>query len=95
VESTGDAHGAGSVSEARRLQSVAALEVTGIESNESCVVVRTLTGRAQGVAVWLDQLGLRELLATIAGDDTILALPRSARRTERLKRELADSLGLS
>jgi transcriptional regulator of arginine metabolism len=80
--------------ETRRLQSVAALEVTGIDANEHCVIVRTLTGRAQGVAVWLDGLGLDDLLATIAGDDTILVVPRSIQRTARLKTELAGAFGL-
>ena len=79
---------------ARRLRSVAALEVTGIDSNETCVIVRTLTGRAQGVAVWVDGLGLAELLATIAGDDTILVVPRSIKKTARLKARLQSALGL-
>lgn len=80
--------------DSRKLRSVAALEVTGIESNEACVVVRTLTGRAQGVAVWLDGLGIGELLATIAGDDTILVVPRSVKRTARLKSRIAATLDL-
>lgn len=80
-------------SEARRMKSVAALEVTGIDSNEACVVVRTLVGRAQGVAVWIDELALKDALATIAGDDTILVVPRSVRRTARLRAALAEALG--
>jgi transcriptional regulator of arginine metabolism len=91
---TGAAGGAGLVAETRSMRSVAALEVTGVEANESCVVVRTLIGRAQGVAAWLDQLALPDLLATIAGDDTILAVPRSARRTRLLKKQLETTLGL-
>lgn len=79
--------------QARRLKSVAALEITGIDGNETCVVVRTLTGRAQGVAAWLDGLGIPDVLATIAGDDTILVLPRSARRVSRLRAVLAETLG--
>ena len=74
--------------EARHLASVAAAEITGLDSNESCVVVRTLTGRAQGAAVWLDGLALPDVLATLAGDDTILVLPRSARKTARLRAAL-------
>ncbi len=71
--------------EARRLASVASLEITGIDANESCVIVRTLAGRAPGAAVWLDGLALPDVLATVAGDDTILVLPRSVRRTARLR----------
>lgn len=78
--------------EARRMRSVAALEVTGVDANETCVIVRTLTGRAQGVAVWIDGLGLDELLATVAGDDTILVIPRSVKKTARLKRRVESAL---
>ena len=92
--SAGDVDAAGEGPAARRLRSVAALEVTGIDSNETCVIVRTLTGRAQGVAVWVDGLGLGELLATIAGDDTILVVPRSIKKTARLKARLQSALGL-
>jgi transcriptional regulator of arginine metabolism len=79
--------------EARRLGQAAALEVTGIEANEQCVVVRTLAGRAQGIGVWLDGLALPDALATIAGDDTILVLPRSVRHTERLRKTLVGLFG--
>jgi len=80
--------------EERRLRQVAALEVTGIDANEQVVVVRTLEGRAQGVAVTIDRLGLSDVLGTLAGDDTILVIPRSVRRTRSLERELAVRLGL-
>ena len=93
AESIDDASN-GPTAEARRLQDVAALEVTGIDGNETCVVVRTLTGRAQGVAVWLDGLAIPDVLATIAGDDTILVIPRSIRRNARLRAALSGVLGL-
>ena len=78
-----------------RLRSVAAEEVTSVDSNEVGVVVRTLTGRAQGVAVYVDGLRLGEVLGTIAGDDTILVLPRTVRKTSKLKREIAELFGVS
>lgn len=80
---------------AQQLRQVATLEVTGIDANEIGVVVFTLTGRAQGVAVWLDGLKDPDLLGTIAGDDTILVLPRSIKKTARLRANLARVLGLA
>ena len=59
------------------------------------VVVRTQVARAQGVAVYLDGLGLPELLATIAGDDTILAVPVSTKKTRALRGRLEDLFGLA
>jgi len=77
---------------ASRLQSVASVEVTAIDANEMAVVIRTLNGRAQGVAAWLDALSLDTVLATLAGDDTILVIPRSVKSTQRLRHDLAARL---
>lgn len=76
--------------EPRRMRSVTAMEVRGLEANEVAVIVRTLTGRAQGVAVYIDGLRMPDVLATLAGDDTILVLPRSVRRTEKVLGALAE-----
>jgi transcriptional regulator of arginine metabolism len=76
------------------MRSMAAMEVTGLDANEVSVVVSTLPGRAQGVAVWLDALRLPEVMGTIAGDDTILVMPRTVKHTPRLKSRLADILGM-
>ena len=76
------------------LGDVAAAEVLGVDGNEVAAVVRTQVGRAQGVAVYLDGLRLPEVLATIAGDDTILVLPESTRRTAALERRLRQLFGL-
>jgi len=70
------------------LGSIAAAEVVGVDGNEVVTVVRTQVGRAQGVAVYLDGLRLPEVLATIAGDDTILVVPTSTRKTAALARRL-------
>ena len=77
------------------LRDVAAAEVVGVDANEVAAVVRTQVGRAQGVAVYLDGLGLPEALATIAGDDTILVLPTSTRKTAALKKRLSELFGLA
>ena len=77
-----------------RLSTVAALEIDGIEANEVSIVISTLPGRGQGLAHYLDAMDLPEILGTVAGDDTILVLPRSTRRTGKLRRQLAGLLGL-
>lgn len=77
-----------------RLRAVSSLEVTAIEANEVSIVLRTLPGRAQGLAHYLDALDSPDIMGTVAGDDTILILPRSTRRTAGLRRQLASLLGL-
>ncbi len=42
------------------------------------MVLQTDTGQAQPLAVAIDRAGLAEIVGTIAGDDTILVICRSA-----------------
>lgn len=73
-----------------RLRRMAALEILSVDSNESLVLVKTWPGRAQGVGVCIDALGHEALLGTVAGDDTILVVPRSARKTAALRRAMEE-----
>lgn len=88
-ETAGQAAGLG----AERLRVIAALEVTGVEANDSVIAMRTIQGRAEGVAAYLDGLGLEGVLATIAGDDTVIVYPRRTRQCAKLRRTLAEMFG--
>ena len=68
--------------------------VVGIEHNESMVVVRTRVGRAQAVGLDLDAMDHPDILGTLAGDDTVLVIPRSITRTVPLVRALRTLAGL-
>ena len=41
------------------------------------LVLHTLSGMAMAVATALDEMGMKEILGTIAGDDTIICIVRS------------------
>jgi len=77
------------------MRGVASAEVLGVEANETVTVVRTQVGRASGVAAFLDSLRLEGVLATLAGDDTILVIPGTVKKTAELERLLAELFGLS
>jgi transcriptional regulator of arginine metabolism len=66
--------------EEERLTTLIGLEIERIDANETTVVVKTLPGRAHGVAEILDHLRLPSVLGTLAGDNTVLILPRSVRK---------------
>lgn len=51
--------------------------VTSVEHNEIVLVIRTEIGRAQAVGLDLDAMGDPEIMGTLAGDDTVLVIPRS------------------
>ena len=70
-------------------------QMLALEGNEVMLVVRTRPGRAPGVAAYLDNLRLPTVLGTVAGDDTILVLPRSVERIAGLRGQLREILGLA
>jgi transcriptional regulator of arginine metabolism len=66
--------------EEERLTTIIGFEVEQIEANETVVVIKTLPGRAQGVAEIIDHLHLPSVLGTLAGDNTVFILPRSIKK---------------
>ena len=54
-------------------------EIISVQHNETVVVVRTLAGRAQGVAYYIDRLDKQEIIGTVAGDDTVLIVPNTVK----------------
>jgi len=67
--------------------------VAGITANASLVVIRTHPGSAPAVARAIDLAELREVLGTIAGDDTIFVAPAGGLSPKRLAARLAEALG--
>jgi transcriptional regulator of arginine metabolism len=60
------------------------LEILNIANNENMIVLRTLAGRAQGVAHYIDRLNKEEILGTIGGDDTVLVIPDKISNIEKV-----------
>ena len=53
------------------------------------IVLRTDPGQAQGLAVSIDRAQVPEIAGTIAGDDTILVICRSAEGAQRVTQRFA------
>lgn len=69
-------------SEERRLVPLIGYEIERIESNETMIVIKTLPGRAQGVAELIDSMRHPAILGTLAGDNTIFITPASVANIE-------------
>lgn len=69
-------------------------EIISIESNECVVVVKTFLGRASGVAVYIDKQNDPEILGTIAGDDTIIVIPKTIKNIKKVTEQLKTILGI-
>jgi transcriptional regulator of arginine metabolism len=85
------ADGAGQASALAALRGL----VAGITANASLVVIRTHPGSAPAVARAIDLAEVREVLGTIAGDDTIFVAPAGGLRPRRLAARLGDLLGVA
>lgn len=87
---TGSKYSFVSDTEDARLRALLAYEVKSIACNESLVVVKTLAGRAQGVAELIDSMRHPEILATLAGDNTIFIAPRSVGSIDKVVEALKE-----
>jgi len=62
--------------------------ILSVESSANLAVVRTPPGGAQFLASSLDHSGIKSIIGTIAGDDTVLVVSRKASGGAELAREL-------
>ncbi|HZC71380.1 MAG TPA: arginine repressor [Jatrophihabitans sp.] len=74
----------------QRLARLAAELLISAEASANLVVLRTPPGAAHFLASAVDRAGLREILGTIAGDDTILVVTRHPSGGQRLAQRLLD-----
>lgn len=63
-----------------RLHRVLAEYVVGMDASRNIVVVKTPPGSANVVAQVIDQVGLKNVIGTVAGDDTIMVVTREGVR---------------
>jgi transcriptional regulator of arginine metabolism len=62
--------------------------IISVEASGNLAVVRTPPGGAQLLASSLDHAGIKEIIGTIAGDDTVLVVSRKASGGAELAKEL-------
>jgi len=67
---------------AAALKPIVGAEVTGIAANESLIVVHTIPGAAHTVGEYVDVQQNRDIIGTVAGDNTLLVIPATAARTK-------------
>lgn len=78
---------------ADRLRSVLREFALSVEGGEALLAVRTPPGGAHVVGSALDAAGLEGVVATVAGDDTLLVLLRTEEDRDRVREELEGIIG--
>jgi len=74
------------------IKGLVGVEVLSIESNETVVIIKTLPGRGHGVASFFDQMKNSPILGTVAGDDTVLVIPRSVAQISQVISYIQENL---
>ena len=67
--------------------------VIKIEAAQNIIVVKTLSGMANAIAVCIDSLKISDIIGSVAGDDTILIVLKTAEKAEAVEVELKSVFG--
>jgi transcriptional regulator of arginine metabolism len=80
------------ISEVAVMRPIVGPQVISIKANESMIVIHTYPGSASVVAEFIDAEAPPDIIGTIAGDNTILIIPQTHRKTKQLLQFLKDKL---
>lgn len=78
--------------EVQALRPVVGTQVLSIRSNENLIVIQTLPGCANIVGEFLDIQPHPEIIGTVAGDNTLLVIPSSQKKTKHVVQFLKNKL---
>ena len=67
--------------------------LTKIDYGESLLVLKTPSGRANALAVAIDECGVDGVVGTLAGDDTVLLVMRRSQDRESVREMLEEMAG--
>ena len=67
--------------------------VLKIESAQNLIVIKTMAGMANAIAVCVDSLQIKDIIGSVAGDDTILLVFKNNEKAEAVEAELKSVFG--
>ena len=71
-------------SETEILRPFVGSQVLSMNANESVIVIRTLPACANVIAEFIDTLRNDDIIGTLAGDNTLLIIPQSHKKTKHI-----------
>jgi len=75
------------------LKPLMAMEIINVVHNESIIIVKTMPGRAQGVAIYFDRWKDSHIIGTVAGDDNIIIVPDKHENVELIFGKIKELMG--
>ena len=67
--------------------------VLKIEAAQNLIVIKTMAGMANAIAVCVDSLKIKDIVGSVAGDDTILLVFKTIEKAEAIEVELKGVFG--
>ena len=67
--------------------------VLKIESAQNMIVIKTMSGMANAIAVCVDSLQIKDIIGSVAGDDTILLVLKTTEKALEVETELKNVFG--
>ena len=67
--------------------------VLKIEAAQNIIVVKTMAGMANAIAVCIDSLHIKDIIGSVAGDDTILLVFKTNEKADAVEAELKGVFG--
>ena len=67
--------------------------VIRIEAAQNIIVVKTMAGMANAIAVCIDSLEIKDIVGSVAGDDTILIVMKTCEKADEIETELKRVFG--
>ena len=67
--------------------------VLKIEAAQNLIVVKTMAGMANAIAVCVDSLQIKDIIGSVAGDDTILLVLKTNEKAQAVEAELKSVFG--
>ena len=67
--------------------------VIKIEAAQNVIVVKTMSGMANAIAVCIDSLKIHDIIGSVAGDDTVLLVLKTTEKAEAVEIELKNVFG--
>ena len=67
--------------------------VLKIEAAQNIIVIKTMAGMANAIAVCVDSLHIKDIIGSVAGDDTILLVLKTTEKAVAVESELKSVFG--
>ena len=88
------APGAKKVGEKRVANSAIASTILHLETAENILVIKTMPGMANAVALFVDTLEDKRILGSVAGDDTLFAVIKDSKTAIEIEQTIRSLLGI-